>query len=224
MLRMLAVVVGFAACALANAANFKAPIAMSEAAADAIRGRQMSVVRTRFGPLLDVYTPARELLMLPALVAALIPAPQVQSLALLSLPAVIVAKIDGYFIVTRNGIDDPRFEIADKLAAELAQAYDLTIVPGPGKGTIILVVATRDWGVRYSFDRDDYEARYRGQLVLREGRRRVYARAECRVREPVVASSYDELVADRAAALKTALAATAEACADELRPALFIPR
>ena len=85
MFRLMAFLIGFTACAAASGANFKAPVTMSEASGEAIRGKRIAVARPR-GPLFALFTPAREILLFPAWFAAQVP--QIQGFALVALPGV----------------------------------------------------------------------------------------------------------------------------------------
>jgi hypothetical protein len=221
MIRLALLGLCFLACEGANAAS----LVLSDADVDSLRGRRIVVAKVRGGPGFYVYTPVREIFLIPGMVGALLNGSPAAVIAVISIPAVLAAKIDGYLIARNNGIDDPALELANDLAAEFADAYGLTFDQGAADVPIVLVVSTRRWGVNYWFSQGTYAVRYRAHLTLRDKlKRRVLVSADCRVREAADTSSYDALIAGGAALVKTTLAAAVDSCAAEFRPALLIQR
>lgn len=223
MLRLTLLILSFAACGVAGAIP---PAAMRDADADSIRGRHIAVVKARGLHVMYVYTPLRNLLMLPGAIAVRIPIPQVQTAgAFITLPTILAAHLEGYVISIRNGVDDPALTVANTLAVELADAYDLIVVEGrPDRDALVLVVATRRWGIDYLWPEKAYGAKYQAQLTLRDrANRRTLVQTTCRARRSAEIASYDALLADGAALLKTTVAGAAETCADEFREALTLP-
>lgn len=143
----------------------------------------------------------------------------------------------GNQIVADNHIEDPAPRIGKTLLTELATTYHLNVVTNtgivvnsqkleaiakryPGRD-LVLDVGTVSWGVSYfPTDFSHYRVLYSVKLNLVDTKTgRNIAEAFC-ARKPEKtqdAPTYQELLADRAARLKSAINASAQSCLEELR-------
>ena len=148
----------------------------------------------------------------------------------------LAAQADGNAIVRENGIPDPALQIQARLTALLSdrlQPSTTNSITGrptklddvaslsrdAGSDQVILDVETNGWIFMYmAFSPSHYRIIYTGdaRLIDASTAKRV-GRASCTYKsddkEP---PTYDEMLAEKAARLKTMFAAAADHCADEM--------
>lgn len=157
--------------------------------------------------------------------------------AMLGIVGATAMIVKGNNIIEENHVDDPAGYIADALAAELATAHGMTIVPVEGviatsghaadlsklyRGAdVVLDVQTVNWSfVYYVTDLNNYQVIYTAKLRLIDTRnRRVLAEGFCPPLRPKAedAPGYDELLANQAARLKQELRVRADRCIADFR-------
>ena len=149
--------------------------------------------------------------------------------------------VAGNRIVEQNAVEDPAGSIASELAAELASAHAMTVVPTKVVTTswssaelakqysgadILLDVQTVNWSfVYFPSDFNNYRVIYSAKLRLIDTKnRKVLAEGFCaRVPEKSDdAPGYEELLADQAARLKQELKAGGDQCIAEFRARVLL--
>ena len=122
---------------------------------------------------------------------------------------------------TESGMTDPAGEIANPLAASLADRYGLRFEPGrpAAADALVLGMHTLEWVVVAGIK--DYQLRYRGEATLVDrADGRTLGRAWCDRRVSTGKNSYDASLADRPA-LAGALGAAASSCGQQLKESLL---
>lgn len=146
----------------------------------------------------------------------------------------------GNGIVRDNGIEDPAVVMGADLAAALASARGATLVEPPvavtsqspkdiaaaaGEAKYVLDVATIYWGYLYqSFDWEHYNVLYTAKVrVVDVASKAVVAEGFCKWRPAKDAKlpNATELLADKAAEVKSQLSQAREACTAEFKRDVF---
>lgn len=143
----------------------------------------------------------------------------------------------GNEIVRSNSVDDPATYIGEKLLADLASRYALTVVPKTGaladtnepdklsrlysNADLLLDVQTVNWSLAYfPTDWNSYRVIYSVKIRLIDTKKaKAIAEGFC-ARVPDKADNapgYDQLVGNNAAGLKQELSLAADYCINELR-------
>lgn len=153
----------------------------------------------------------------------------------------VAAISSGNDIIEQNSVDDPAAQISAELAKALSQKYKLSvqigthIIEGTKADEIASAYSDSDWvldiqTVNWSFtyfpgDFNNYRVLYSAKLRLIDSRdQSLLAEGFCHQRsheDSDTAPSYDELVEQNAAGLKSALATVAQSCIGQFEREVF---
>jgi hypothetical protein len=203
------------------------PVQAAAETLDVLKGRPLTIV-TYTAPDFAAFTAGRAAFGMFGLIGGLAGAATMQA--------------DGNTIVRENAIPDPAIEIAAKLTAHFSEILQPSatarIADRPtkldsvanlsrdaGKDQTVLDVKTEGWMFMYLPFSSHYRVIYSGEARLIDAvSAKWVARASCTYRsDEKTPPTYDQLLENKAALLKTMLAAAADTCAGEMAQSLSAP-